>query len=146
MNLLIKKSITLRDGTYLPAGSRIMIADDKLRDSSIYPEPEKFDIERFLHLRQQQGGESRHQFIATTSDHMAFGHGQHACPGRFFASNEMKIALCFLLLRYDIRFVPGEGRPKDLAFETASMTDPKLKVQIRRRKEEIDLMDPVMKG
>lgn len=62
--------------------------------------------------------------------------------GRFFASNEIKIALCFLLLRYDFQFVPGEERAKDLEFETSSSTNPALKVQMRRRREEIDLMEP----
>ena len=142
MNRLVKRSITLSDGTMLPAGSRIMIADNKVDDTSIYREPDKFDVSRFLNLRQQPGGENRYQFVSTTPEHMAFGHGQHACPGRFFASNEMKIALCFLLLKYEMRFLLGEGRPKDLMFESASMTDPKLTVQIRRRREEVDLMDP----
>ena len=62
--------------------------------------------------------------------------------GRFFASNEIKIALCFLLLRYDWRFIPGEEKAKDLQFETVSSTNPKLKVQMRRRKEQVDLRDP----
>jgi cytochrome P450 len=70
---------------------------------------------------------------------MGFGHGEHACPGRFFASNEMKIALCVLLLKYDLRFVPGEARPPDFMFETATVTHAKTKVQIRRREEELDL-------
>lgn len=62
--------------------------------------------------------------------------------GRFFASNEIKIALCFMLLRYDWRFVPGDEQTKDLEFETVSSTNPNLKVQVRRRAEEVDLMEP----
>ncbi|KAK5167155.1 uncharacterized protein LTR77_007885 [Saxophila tyrrhenica] len=142
MNRLVKNDIILSDGTKLPKGSRILVPDDRTHDPSIFPEPEKFDVSRFLTLREQSGGESKHQFVTTTSDHLGFGHGQHACPGRFFASNEMKIALSFILLRYDLKFPDGEGRPKDLAFETANMTAPNLKVQIRRRKEEIDGRDP----
>ena len=140
MNRLAKEAITLSDGTVLPAGCRIMVSDDKVHDQAVYPEPAKFDVARFLHLRNQPGNENKHQFVTTTSTHMGFGHGQHACPGRFFASNEIKIALCFLLVRYEFRFVPGEDVKKDLEFETVNSTNPSLKVQMRRRVEETDPM------
>ena len=143
MNRMVKQPITLSDGTVLPVGARIIVSDDKVHDLKIYPEPAKFDVARFLRLRQQPGEENKHQFVATSAEHMSFGHGQHACPGRFFASNEMKIALCCMLLMYDWRFVPGETRPKDLAFENTTVTAPGLKMQLRRRMEEIDLKDPL---
>ncbi|KAF2719878.1 cytochrome P450 [Polychaeton citri CBS 116435] len=142
MNRKVKQPITLSDGTVLPNESRIMISDDKVNDPETFPNPKKFDATRFLHLRQQPGEENRHQYVTTTSDHMGFGHGSHACPGRFFASNEIKIALCFLLLRYDFKFLEGEGRPKDMEFESAKTTMPGLKLQVRRRSEELDLMSP----
>jgi len=44
---------------------------------------------------------------------LLFGLGKHACPGRFFAVNEIKIALHYLLLKYDIRKDINETiRPK----------------------------------
>jgi cytochrome P450 len=72
--------------------------------------------------------------------------GQHACPGRFFASNEIKIALTFLLIKYEMRFpplAPGE-KPQvtEMMMETNTVSMP-IKVEIRRRKEEIDLMNPL---
>ena len=73
---------------------------------------------------------------------ISWGYGNHVCPGRFFASNEMKIALCFMLLRYDFEFLPGETRPKDIQFEVVTAT-PDLKVRVKRRQEEIDLLDPM---
>lgn len=146
MNRLVKKDITLSDGTILPMGSRILVPDDRGHDPLTFDHPEKFDLGRFVELRQQPGGESRYQFVTTTSEHLGFGHGQHACPGRFLAGHELKIAMCFFLLRYDLSFVGSDGRPKDMAFETASMTDPKLKFQIRRRREEIDLVSPTTNG
>ena len=63
---------------------------------------------------------------------------QHACPGRFFASNEMKIALSHLLLKYDWE-LPEDGESPFWSFETNTMAKPKCKVNMRRRKEEIDL-------
>lgn len=142
MNRLVKHDITLSNGEVLPRGARIMVNDDKVNDPDSFPDPGKFDAARFQRLREQPGEENRHQFVTTTSDHMAFGHGQHACPGRFFASNEMKILLCFLLLKYDIRHVIGQARPKHMNFETARFADPSTQVEIRRRTEEIDLGNP----
>lgn len=144
-----------------------MVSDNKGMDPETFPEPEKFDAARFLRLREQPGEENRHQFVTTHSSHMSFGHGtysrcsslntnflgtdrdivgNHACPGRFFASNEIKIALSFLLIKYEMRFpplAPGE-KPQvtEMMMETNTVSMP-IKVEIRRRKEEIDLMNPL---
>lgn len=143
MNRMVKRDITLSDGEVLPAGARIMVSDDKVHDPASFPEPAKFNVARFLRLREQPGEENRHQFVTTTSDHMGFGHGQHACPGRFFASNEIKILLCFLLLKYDLRRAGGQTKPTHMSFENAKFTDPSLQVEIRRRREEINLSRPL---
>jgi cytochrome P450 len=39
---------------------------------------------------------------------LAFSFGKHACPGRFFVANEIKTALHFLFLKYNIRNVNDE--------------------------------------
>jgi len=146
LNRMIKKPLTLSNGTTLPPGVRIMVSDNKGMDPETFPEPEKFDAARFLRLREQPGEENRHQFVTTHSSHMSFGHGNHACPGRFFASNEIKIALSFLLIKYEMRFpplAPGE-KPQvtEMMMETNTVSMP-IQVEIRRRKEEIDLMNPL---
>ncbi|KAI6092926.1 cytochrome P450 [Hypoxylon rubiginosum] len=138
MQRYVEREVTLSDGTVLPKGSRIMVASNYM-DPTIYSEPEKFDAARFLKMRQQPGQEHSWQFVSTNPAHILFGHGQHACPGRFFASNEVKIALCHLLLKYDLRFVPNEGRPAPRIFEAVNGVDQKSRIQMRRRKAEIDL-------
>lgn len=45
------------------------------------------------------------QFVATSPTYLGFGHGRHACPGRFFAANELKLLIAYLLTRYDIQMV-----------------------------------------
>ena len=142
MHRLAEKPITLSDGTKLPAGCQIVVQDDKGMDEATFQEPTTFDASRFLHLREKAGEENHHQFVTATPDHMAFGLGQHACPGRFFASNEIKIALCFLLMKYDIRLAPGEARLANQVSGTAVNTHPQTKIQLRRREEEIDMVTP----
>jgi len=70
---------------------------------------------------------------------LLFGEGLHACPGRFFAINEVKIALCHMLLKYDWRLIDGEDQPFDFHRQGITMTNPGLKVECRRREEEIPL-------
>ena len=142
MHRYVRKSITLSDGTVLPEGSTILIPDDHKFNAKTYQDPRKFDVERFLKLRSRPGEENRHQFVTTSVEHMGFGHGAHACPGRFFASNEMKIALCFLLLKYEFRFASGRPGPKNFHFEIHESIDPNLTIELRRRREEIDLTEP----
>ncbi|KAI5863535.1 cytochrome P450 [Durotheca rogersii] len=138
MNRYVTENVELSDGTVLPKGAQVIVATNFM-DPTIYPEPEKFDAARFLKLRQQTGQENNWQFVTTTPSHTLFGHGQHACPGRFFASNEVKIALCHFLLKYEWRFLPGEDRPAPQLFESVSSVRPDSKVQVLRRKAEIDL-------
>ncbi|KAK6087007.1 cytochrome P450 [Seiridium cupressi] len=138
MNRFVEEEVTLSDGTVLPKGSRINVMTSFM-DPKVYENPETFDAARFVKMRAHPGNENSWQFVTTNPEHMLFGHGQHACPGRFFASDEVKIALCQMLLKYDWRFVPGEGRPESQAFETNLGVSTKGKVELRRRKEEINL-------
>ncbi|KAK3689090.1 cytochrome P450 [Podospora appendiculata] len=111
----VAKPVTLQDGTGLPAGYFIESPHMAIcRDPLIYPEPDTFNPHRFLHLRQLShthttpptaaaAAEHKHQFVSATPDNLSFGYGRHACPGRFFASHELKLILAHLILAYDIR-------------------------------------------
>ncbi|KAF2218367.1 cytochrome P450 [Elsinoe ampelina] len=144
MNRFVEKDITLSDGTKLPKGARIMVTAETYRDPDIYHQPDTFEADRFLKLRNQAGEENNWQFVTTSPKHMLFGHGQHACPGRFFASNEIKIALCFFLLKYDMKLQDGQSRPIGMQFEGNAMSADE-KILLRRRQEEIkiDITEPV---
>ncbi|PIA98033.1 Fumitremorgin C monooxygenase [Cercospora beticola] len=146
MHRKAEAQVTLSDGTTLPKGSRIMILNDILRDPTIFSEPDKFDAYRFYNMRKLPCEENKHQFTTTAEDALSFGHGRHACPGRFFASNEIKIILCLLLLQYEFRFEPGYSRPGDLIFAGSISANPTIKVQVRARKPEIDPMNPTDGG
>lgn len=41
--------------------------------------------------------------MTTSDEHFAFGHGRHACPGRFFVACELKLIMAHLLRNYDMR-------------------------------------------
>jgi cytochrome P450 len=42
-------------------------------------------------------------FTSTAADSLYFGHGKHACPGRFFAATELRLLLAHLVTHYDLR-------------------------------------------
>lgn len=138
MNRYVEKSITLSDGIAIPKGARILVVGD-LANPKLYPDPEKFDAARFAKKRLEPGQENSWQFVTTSASHLNFGHGEHACPGRFFASNEIKIILCHLLMKYDWRFVPGAPEPEPRIFESSRSTKADTQIQGRRRKAEIDI-------
>ena len=136
MNRLALQPITLSDGTTIPKGAQVMVAN-RYEDPAIYADPSKFDPYRYLREREKPGQTNTWQHVSLSSQHMAFGLGDHACPGRFFASNEMKIALSHLLLKYDWEL--PEGEQPFWSFETNTLAKPNCKVRVRRRKGGINL-------
>lgn len=142
MNRVATKDVVLSDGNIIPKGATIVISAHTVNeDNSIYPEADKYDAYRFLKKRQTPGQEHMHQFVTTTNQSFGFGHGVHACPGRFFASNETKIVLLHLLLNYDWKFKEGTTRPKNFEIHTESVPDPTVELLFRARKPEVDLSE-----
>ncbi|KAF6808175.1 cytochrome p450 monooxygenase [Colletotrichum sojae] len=138
MRRIATEDVKLPDGLVIRKGERINIDGSNFTSPEVYDHPEKFDIHRFKNLREQPGREHKSQLVATSPDHLSFGHGYFACPGRFFAANEIKVALCHLLLKYDWKLAPGETvEPKIVG--AMMMIRPELRLMYRRRKEEIDV-------
>ncbi|KAK7726335.1 hypothetical protein SLS57_003421 [Botryosphaeria dothidea] len=105
--------------------------------SSFYSDPDKFDGHRFLHLREDN--DMKWQFITTSTEHFGFGHGKQACPGRFFASNEIKVIVAHLLLMFDWRFAKGD-EPKSLSLmDSEFVPDITQKIWVKPRVPEIDI-------
>ena len=90
-------------------------------------------------MRQEPGKENLSQLVSTSPDHLGFGHGQHSCPGRFFAANEIKVALCHILVKYEWKLDPETDispNMKGMLAKASSLAS----ILIRKRGElEIDL-------
>ncbi|CUS13129.1 unnamed protein product [Tuber aestivum] len=116
-NRMVMKSLTLSDGTYLPKGVVIAAPTSMFStDPDFVEDPEKFDGFRWYKKSLEAEGGVLHSnnFTTTSPNDLTFGHGKHACPGRFFAAEEMKIILVFLLFRYDFKYPEGQSRPRNL--------------------------------
>ncbi|KAL7270412.1 hypothetical protein RUND412_006885 [Rhizina undulata] len=130
------KPYTFADGTHVPAGCTISAASgSRYKDSDIYPDPEKFDAYRFVKLRKaypQREGEFH--FSSVNPDTLGFGDGRHACPGRHFAAEILKLMLIQILVNYDVKVEDGK-RPKNITFGVVNVPDPKAKVYFRKRQD-----------
>ncbi|KAH9919404.1 cytochrome P450 [Fomitopsis serialis] len=108
----ILQDTTLSDGTFLPAGTVVAgAASATHRDARSYENPDVFDPFRFSDMRNEDDARIKHQFVSTSPEYVAFGGGKHACPGRFFAVNELKVMMVYTLLHYDVKFEDGQPRP-----------------------------------
>ena len=65
-----------------------------------------------LPLRGQEKDGKKVDLVSTQADFVAFGHGAHACPGRFFAAEVLKLMLAHVVMNYDVKLC-GD-RPKNL--------------------------------
>lgn len=106
----VKKGIKLNNGQYIPEG--VMIESPSMEiylDDKFYPSSKTFDGFRSYKLRGSGKAQdiARNQFVTSNETNLTFGYGNHACPGRFFAANEIKMVLVRLLLQYDIKMPEG---------------------------------------
>ncbi|KAJ7203041.1 cytochrome P450 [Mycena pura] len=131
----------LSNGTVVPYGSYLYVAARAAQhDPTIYEDAEKFDGFRFAREREAQKANDdpnkdifKRHMISTAPDHLAFGTGKHACPGRFFAATELKAMLAHLVINYDIKAEVEGLRPPDLEFGVRTSPNPSGKVLFRKR-------------
>lgn len=116
----------------------MVVSTARFRDSDTYQNPNEWDGARFVKMRETPGKENTGQLVSTSTDHYAFGHGTHACPGRFFAANEVKIALAHIVLAYDIELAP-DSKPDVLSYGSELLANPMLNLQVRRREDAIEI-------
>ncbi|CAG8897194.1 unnamed protein product [Penicillium egyptiacum] len=125
------RDVILPNGLTIPRGTNVAVDSSMMWDPAIYPDPFSYDACRFLRLR--KSGNTAAALASTSPEHIAFGIGKPICPGRFFASNEVKIALAKILLTYDVR-IPDGMAPKIVEMGFEMLSDPDAKLEVRKRK------------
>lgn len=139
-NRVVKHSpLELYDGTVLPVGTHFNMASHAiLLDAPNLPnsgDPAQFDGFRYSRLREDPGNANKYQWATTDNNSLHFGHGKYACPGRFLASNEIKLILAHLILRYDFKYPEGSSRPRNLTADENFYPDPAARLLMRARED-----------
>lgn len=148
-----KEGVTTPSGVHVDEGGKVGAATFAIHhDNDFYPSAKTYQPFRFSEAReslqstnttdsaQGQSSETRARILeskqmaaVTTNDHfLAFGAGKHACPGRFFASAEIKMMFAFIVMNYDIE--PFEKRPENSVFGAVVVPPVKATIRVRRRK------------
>jgi len=131
------------NGTVLPCGAYLSVALRPTHyDTANYENAATFDGFRFAreraeHMAHRDPSASEDIFkrhmISTAADHLSFGTGKHACPGRFFAATELKAMMAHLVINYDVKAEVEGVRPPDTVFGTRISPNATGKVYFRKR-------------
>ncbi|KAF9761376.1 hypothetical protein IL306_003835 [Fusarium sp. DS 682] len=128
------------DGQTLPNGSTMSILSYPVhQDPDIYEQPEKFYPFRFSNMRTDgPNGKDANptlSFVSTSPTYLPFGHGKHACPGRFLVDFEMKMILYHILKQFDIELLPEHNgvRPESNWVTEAVMPPVGVKLRFKKR-------------
>ncbi|POS76226.1 cytochrome P450 [Diaporthe helianthi] len=69
--------------------------------------------------------------VTTSPENFGFGHGRHACPGRFFVAHELKMLVAYLLLNYDLK--PLDERPPPSCIGRTMIPPTKSTMELKRK-------------
>lgn len=138
----VLKTFTLSNGQVIPAGCLIEVPSVGVNfDDEVVDNPEKFDAFRSYRARELGGLEgaekasagASNQFVTVSPSNLLFGYGRHACPGRFFAANEIKMIVSRAVLDYDMKMTDGSReRYANLDVGALSVPDPSKTLLFKR--------------
>ena len=106
--------LKLGENVSIPQNVRVGFASQAIHhDSSLYQDPLRFNAFRFSDVSEpsnvensqsELGLKSRNQELRVIFNErfLPCGFGRHACPGRFFASQMMSLALAYMVQKYDV--------------------------------------------
>jgi cytochrome P450 len=141
--VVAKDGITTPEGVYLPHGAKVAIpAYGVHNDVNNYTNPAIYDALRYTKQKDLiDAAEERRDddyikkanfsMVSTSNEYLPFGHGRHACPGRFFAANELKLLLAYVVLNYDIE--PLAERPSGSWVANTILPPMEATITVRRR-------------
>ncbi|CAI7579904.1 unnamed protein product [Penicillium viridicatum] len=141
-NFLMKRvaieDVQLKDGLHIPKGTNLTVTTYHNYSSDHDPEVAKFDAYRFVKIRENPAEKHKANLVTPSVESLGFGYGDQACPGRFFAANEIKIFFCHMLLKYDWKVAAGCSLGLSKSGDMIHL-DHGVRLDVRRRKEEISL-------
>jgi ent-kaurene oxidase len=137
-----REAFTLSNGIHVPVGTHFGFPLGPVtHDPERFPNPEQFDAFRNYRKREAEGSigaSSKYMATTPTEDHLVFGHGSQACPGRFFAVNEIKLILLFFLLDFEFKQPESQKASRlHFPFEEYLVLNPMLKLMMKRKPDSV---------
>jgi cytochrome P450 len=152
LRVVMVDDLRTEDGILLPKGAMVSILGAPAQcDEENFIDPFHFDPFRFSRIREaaaagseetmvkdengKMGQAEKLTFVSTGSQHLAFGHGRHACPGRFLLDFELKMMIAYLVTNYDFEFPKEYGgqRPKGAWMAEAYMPPAAGRIRVKRK-------------
>ncbi|EKM83220.1 hypothetical protein AGABI1DRAFT_34230, partial [Agaricus bisporus var. burnettii JB137-S8] len=140
--LMVRKTVktwTLSDGTIIPPDVYVGLAAEEMNKAEeSFQDGRIFKGFRFAEMRDGDGelDSIKYQMVCLSPESVLFGHGRHACPGRFLAVYAIKAVFVYILLNYDVQMENGLlERPANVRFEISTLPDQNAKVMFRKRRE-----------
>lgn len=140
MRKVMTHGVVTPDGQDLPKGTLISFLTYPVHVSAEnHSDALQYDPFRFARLRKGASSPSTAAtspasppitFVTTSADFLPFGHGRHACPGRFLIDFELKMVVSYILGNYDIRFPEEYGGKRPLNVWITEATFPPAGVRI----------------
>ena len=96
VRMVKKEGVRCSDGTMLPKGTIMALSPWLVHfDPNIHLSPYEFRLDRFANADGSGGYPPTRKFLN-------FGGGKHQCPGRFFATLEIKIIVSAIFAEFDL--------------------------------------------
>ena len=131
-NVMAPRGLAFPDGTHIPRGATVCVSGHSLHhDESIYPDPYAFQYTRFMQSSETKGAARMKTAVTTEPIFSVWGHGKHACPGRFFAVDMIKMIMAYIAANYEIR--PLSERPENMWIVHTPIPPPSTVMEVRRR-------------
>jgi len=140
--VVARGGVDLPSGEHLPYGCKVGITNWAIHhDEAFYHDALRYRPFRFSDAqnaaevdglyRKDETPKGASSMVSTGDFYLAFSHGRHACPGRFFASHHLKSQIAQILLKYDIE--PIAERPENVWFNNLIGPPMWSKLRVRRR-------------
>jgi len=131
-----RSEITLSSGAVIPKGIMIGMTGGPMlaKDPNRYSSPETFNYLRFYDDSATTDSGIVEQFTTLTEDSFRFGSGRSSCPGRWYASAQIKLIVATLLTQYDFKFPDGQiTRPPNTHSDEKASADRTQRLEFQRR-------------
>ncbi|CAI7637190.1 unnamed protein product [Penicillium glandicola] len=119
---VVKKDFQFKNGLRIPKGTVLLTPNAAmLFDQEYVKNPHEFNGLRFYELAQSSKTPEIFKYTSTNPHYLQFGDGKHVCPGRFFAADELRLILAYLLFHFEIE-IQG-SLPKNFKIKRHNLPD-----------------------